>query len=86
MQIIEERAMRHERTLTGLCIECAIRHHDFSEILAYGMDDRQFSEAPLPAAWIGGRRHTLLAPFGAQGTWCSECNRKVPSVYLPIAE
>jgi len=86
MQIIEEQAMLHKRILTGLCVECAVRRHDFKEMLTNGKGDDRFSEAPLPAAWIGGRRHRLLTPVNAQGAMCRECNRKVPSIYLSIAD
>ena len=78
--------MRGEDIVTGLCLECAIRHHDFSEILAHGKGDDHFSDSPLPAAWIDGRRHRLLIPVGNQGATCGVCNKRVPSIYLPIAE
>jgi hypothetical protein len=86
MQIIEKQAMLHKRILTGLCLECAVRRHDFKEVLVNGMSDDRFSDAPLPEAWIGGRRHRLLIPVGTQGAKCDECNRGVASIYLPIAE
>ena len=84
MQIMEGRAMPYKPILTGLCVECAIRHHDYKEILPHGKVDDHFLEAPLPSAWIGGRRYRLLIPVGNQGTACSECNKRVPSIFLPI--
>ncbi len=68
----------------GLCVECALRHHDFREILERGAVYELFSEAPLPEAWIGGRRHRLLLCDGAHETTCCECARSVPSLYIPV--
>ncbi len=81
MQIIEEQTMPHEDILTGLCVGCAIRHHDFREILAH--DEGNFPGAPLPAAWIDGRCHTVVTSIGTHGMACRECRRKVPSIYVP---
>ena len=68
----------------SLCIECALRHHDFREILGRGTDDYDLSsETPLPEAWIAGRRYRLLPYAGGQETMCSECNRSVASLYMP---
>jgi hypothetical protein len=84
MQLIEDQTMLEKGIVTGLCLECAVRRHDFKEILAQGRCDDHFYEAPLPAAWIGGRRYRLLTCFGTQGATCSECNRSVPGIYLPV--
>jgi len=87
MQLIGDReTMRKKnRTVTtGLCVECAIRHHDYKEILPHGRSDDHFPEAPLPSAWIDGRRHRLLIPASKEGTSCSECNKRVPGIFLPI--
>ena len=71
----------------GLCVEYAVRRHDFGEILANGRgDDYYFSEAPLPAAWIDGRRHRLLTCAGTEEMTCSECNRRVAGIYYPWTE
>ena len=86
MQIIEEEAMLHKRIYTGLCVECVLRHHDYKEILPHGRGGDPVSEAPLPAAWIDGRRHRLLIPVGTQGAMCSDCNRRVHGIYVAIAE
>jgi hypothetical protein len=87
MQLIQECAMRHENILTGLCVECAIRRHDFREILAHGRrGDDYFFEAPLPAAWIDGRRHRLLTRAGTEEMICSECNRRAAGIYHPCPE
>ncbi|MCG6535601.1 MAG: hypothetical protein L7F78_13125 [Syntrophales bacterium LBB04] len=76
--------MRHENTLTGLCVACAVCRHDFSEILAHGRGDDHFSEAPLPTAWIEGRRHRLLPCVGIEEMICSQCNKRVAGIYLPM--
>ncbi len=78
--------MQHDTVLAGLCIECALRHHDFKEILARGKDDDLFPESPLPAAWIDGRRCRVLIPIGNQTALCHECQRNVPTIFLPIPE
>lgn len=70
--------------LRGFCLECAIRHHDYKEILAHGESDDSFSASPLPAAWIDGRRYSLAIPIGRRGTKCSECAKRVATIYLPI--
>ena len=54
MQLTEERAMLHEGIPAGLCLECAVRRHDFKEILGQGRCDDHFYEAPLAARVIGG--------------------------------
>ena len=76
--------MLHEGIPGGLCLECAVRRHDFKEILGQGRCDDHFYEAPLAAAWMVVRRHRILTCFGIQGATCSECNRKVPGIYLPV--
>ena len=67
----------------GLCISCALLHHDFKEILGRGAGDDHFSEMPLPQAWIDGRRYRLLPYIQTQETTCRECNVRVPSLYVP---
>jgi len=87
MQLIKDReaVLKRNRTvITGLCVECALRHHTYEEILAHGGGDDYLSESPLPAAWIDGRRHRLLTPSTQQKTVCGECNKSVAGVYLPI--
>jgi hypothetical protein len=70
--------------VSGLCVECALRHHDFREILRRGTDDYDlFSETPLPEAWIAGRHYRLLPCAGGHETMCSECNRSMASLYMP---
>ena len=83
MQFTENQAARETRVVTGLCIGCALRHHDFREIL--GRDD-QSSERPLPEAWIDGRRYRLLPATGTEGAMCSDGNVSVPSIYLPAGK
>ena len=81
MQFTENQTAQDTRVVTGLCIGCAIRHHDFRDLL--GRDDRQSFEPPLPEAWIDGRRHRLLPATGTKGITCRDCNGSVPSIYLP---
>ncbi len=86
MQLMENVPPLNSSVVTGLCVECAVRRHDFKEILAHGKGDDLFYESPLPAAWIDGRRYKLLTPVGRQKVTCRECNRKVTSIFLPIVE
>jgi hypothetical protein len=83
---MEDQTVPQKDIITGICVECALRRHDFAEILPRGKGDDQFFEAALPAAWIDGRRYRLLTPIGMQGATCHECNRKVANIYLPIVE
>jgi len=78
--------MRCEDVVTGLCVECAIRHHSYKEILAHGKGEDYFSDLPLPAAWIDGRRHRLQTPDRELGAPCGECHKRVACIYLPITE
>jgi len=86
MQLMEDLPPVKNSIVMGLCVECAVRRHDFKEILAHGKGDDHFSESPLPEAWIDGRRYKLLTPVGSQKVTCRECNRKVTSIFLPIAD
>ena len=83
MQITYSQTVREKRVVTGLCIECAVRHHGFREILGRGTGDDLFLETPLPEALIDGRRYRLLQPIGNQETTCSACKRRVPVLYVP---
>ena len=78
--------MRSEDVVTGLCVECAIRHHSYKEILAQGKGEDYFSDLPLPAAWIDGRRHRLHTPDRGLRATCRECHKRVACIYLPITE
>jgi hypothetical protein len=69
---------------TGLCMECAMRHHDYREILRHETGDDHFSETPFPRAWIDGRRHMLLSRAWTHRETCPECNREAPSLYVPM--
>ncbi len=70
--------------VTGLCLECALCHHQYSEILAHGKGDDHFYNLPLPAARIDGRRHRLFVALNDEETICSECCRKVSALYVPL--
>jgi len=86
MQLMENLPSVKKAVVKGLCVECAVRHHNFKEMLAHGKEDEHFSESPLPAAWIDGRRYRLLTPLGAQNAVCYECSARVPVVFLPVTE
>lgn len=66
----------------GLCVECAVRHHDVSQTnrrCAAGSEGLETSSAD---AWIDGRCHTMLPSLGRR-MLCSECGRIVGSLYVP---
>jgi hypothetical protein len=83
MQLTENQVTPGTDAITGLCIGCALLHHDYREMLWRDTGDVHFSEMPLPEAWIDGRRHRLLPHIGSQSTVCGECNTSVPSLYMP---
>ncbi len=84
MQLAEDRVSTGKST--GLCTECALRHHDYKEMLPQEMDDGYSSETPLPQAWIDGKRCALVSrPWAHQNT-CSECDREAPGFYLPMKQ
>ena len=84
MQLTESQTAPSKGVVTGLCMECAMRHHDYREMLRHETGDDHFSETPLPEAWIDGRRHMLLSHPWTQQETCAECNRKAPSLYMPM--
>ena len=67
----------------GLCTECAIRHHDYVEIL-HGETDNDHSEMPFPRAWVDGKRHMLLSRAWTHQETCVECDEEALSLYFPI--
>ena len=81
-QLTESHTAPGKGVLTGLCMECAMRHHDYKEVLGHKMDDDHSSEAPFPQAWIDGRRHMLLSRAWTHQETCTECNREAISLYL----
>ncbi len=86
MQLTEDLSSLKNGTITGLCVECAICRHDFSEMLTHGEEGDHFSEAAFPAAWINGRRYRFLVPVATQRAVCSGCDRRVASIYVPVDE
>jgi hypothetical protein len=71
-------------TIMGLCMECALRRHDFHELLGKEAKDEGLRETPLPQALIDGRPHVLLSYAWTHRERCSECKRKAANLYLPI--
>jgi hypothetical protein len=84
MQLTENQTAPGKGVVTGLCMECAMRHHDFREMLRHETGDDHFSETPFPRAWIDGRRHMLLSRAWTHRETCPECNREAPSLYVPM--
>jgi hypothetical protein len=76
------RSAQEKDAMTGLCTECALRHHDFSEVKGGTMGDSDFSDPPLPAAWIDGRRHAFQLALGSRAV-CAECGKTVVGFYIP---
>ena len=83
-RLTEERTASSKGVVTGLCMECAMRHHDYKEMLRDETDDDHFSEVPFPQAWIDGRRHMLLSHAWTYQETCTECNREAPTLYVPM--
>jgi hypothetical protein len=71
-------------TLTGLCIECALRRHDFHEVIGNNTKTPGPPDITLPQALIDGRRHVLLSYVWTHQERCSECERKAPNLYLAM--
>ncbi len=71
------------RDSVGLCMGCALLHHDYREILGQSTDDDYSSDKALPEAWIDGRRYRLYPDVMAHEMFCSECNGRTPGVYVP---
>ena len=72
------------RKRTGLCMECALRHHDYKEMLRHETADDHTSEMLFPQARIDGRCHVLLSHAWTHQETYVECERKAPSLYLPM--
>jgi hypothetical protein len=70
--------------LIGLCMECALRLHDFHELVGSDTRNDGPGEAALPQALIDGRRHVLLSHAWTHQERCSECKREAANLYLPI--
>ncbi len=83
-QLTESRAMPGKGVVTGLCTECAMRRHDYREMLRHGTGDGHSPETPFPQAWIDGRRHMLLSHAWTHQETCTECNREAPTLYVPM--
>ena len=71
-----------KNTVMGLCIECALRHHDFHELIGRGTDMDGLPETLLPQVLIDGRRHVLLSYALTRQERCTECNRTTPNLYV----
>ncbi|HVN23928.1 MAG TPA: hypothetical protein VMT71_08145 [Syntrophorhabdales bacterium] len=86
MQSIHCPVAEAQDTHTGLCIGCALLHHDFREILGRSPeeDDSYPSEMALPEAWIDGRRCRLVPETTAHEAFCKECTTRAPGLYVPV--
>ncbi|MGD0235565.1 MAG: hypothetical protein ABSC55_13645 [Syntrophorhabdales bacterium] len=82
VQRTESQAAPGKSVVTGLCIECAMRHYDYREMLWRETGDDHFSETAFPQAWIDGRQYMLLSCAWTHQETCTECNRKAPSIYV----
>lgn len=73
-----------KRAFPGLCAECALRHHDFHELIGNDSANDGFSDFFLPRAFIDGRLYMLLPSSCSRQKECGECRGKVPNLYLPV--
>ena len=83
-RLTEDQTVPSIGAITGLCMECAMRHHDYREMLPHETGNDHFSETPFPRAWIDGRQYMLLSHAWPHQETCTECNRKAPSLYAPM--
>ena len=81
VQLTESQTVPSKGAVMGLCMECALRHHDYREMLWHETGD---DHSPFPRAWIDGRQYMLLSPAWTHQETCTECNRKAPSIYVPM--
>jgi hypothetical protein len=66
----------------SICIECAISHHDFEEILRSSNGEGVCNERALPEAWIDGRKYKL-GPVAPYHVACDQCHRVTSSLFMP---
>jgi hypothetical protein len=78
-QLTEDQTGPAKSEVNGLCMECAMRHHEYGEMLRH---EKGTSETAFPRAWIDGRRHILLPRAWTHQETCTECNRKASSLYV----
>jgi hypothetical protein len=65
-----------------ICIECAVKHHDFREVSrTAGRRDGAVPAASFAEAWIDGKRHRLgrVRQFHVP---CEQCKKVTSSLYL----
>ncbi len=68
----------------GLCIGCAMLHHDYTEIIGPAAAEEYCCDKALPEAWIDGRRYRLNPDVAARTCVCRECNARALGVYIPV--
>ena len=71
-------------TLTGLCMECALRRHDFHQLIGNETESASPPDVPFPHALIDGRHHVLLSYVWTHLERCSECNGSAANLYVPM--
>jgi len=70
----------------SICIECAVAHHEFREILPPPEDGTAGrGRIILPEAWIDGKRYKLdhVALYHVA---CDQCRRVRGSLYMPAED
>jgi hypothetical protein len=82
-KVSDNTSLRRSRKITtGICIECALRRHDFREVMGALEGDEDFPAMRLPQALIDGRNHTLLSYAWTRQENCVECGQKVANLYI----
>ncbi len=81
-QLTEIQTAPRKGVVAGLCIGCAMHHHDYREVLRHETGDGHYPETSFPQAWIDGRRRMLLSRAWTHQETCTECNREAPSLYM----
>ena len=72
-----------ESTATGVCIECALRRHDFRELIEASESGDALPMVRLPRAFIDGKTHVMLSSVWTHQETCAECGRKAANLYIP---
>jgi len=82
---VEENVRSTENSgVKGVCMECAMQRHAFSESTARQGKTGHLDYIHLPEALIDGRRHVLLSATWTHQEICADCRQTRPMLYVPL--